>query len=123
MRQDRIKQYLALRESLLEDKASLEARLAQISKVLGGSSGGPAPKAAGAARRVRQLRRTRNPMSLKAAIIRVTSARPLKKPAILTAVHKLGYRFATRKPMATLNSVLYARRQFKNQDGRFSPAE
>jgi hypothetical protein len=123
MRQNRIKQYLALRESLLEDKASLEARLAQINKVLGGSSGGAAPKAAGATRRVRRVRRTRNPISLKAAIIRVTSAKPLKKPAILAAVYKLGYRFATKKPMATLNSVLYARRQFKNLDGRFSPAK
>jgi hypothetical protein len=123
MRQDRIKQYLALRESLLKERADLEARLAEINQVLGSGAAGPLPKAVAAPARVSRARRVRNKISLRAAIRQVTSPKPLNKAEILAAIQKLGYRFATKNPMATLNSVLYSKRQFKNETGRFSPTK
>ena len=52
----------------------------------------------------------------------VTRGRPLMKKEILKAIAKLGYRFATKDPLNTLNALLYAKKQFKNQNGKFSPA-
>lgn len=67
-----------------------------------------------------------NPMSLRKAIIQVTTGNPLTKPEILEAVKKLGYKFNTKKPMDSLGTLLYkkkaGRKQFKNDNGRFSPA-
>ena len=123
MRHDRIKQYVALRESLLQERAHLEARLAEINKALGGAASVAVPKAVGATARVRRARRARNKISLRAAIRQVTSPKPLNKKEILAAIHKIGYRFTTKNPMATLNSVLYSKRQFKNENGRFSAAK
>ena len=122
MRSNRIKQYVALRESLREERATLEARLAEINQALGSGAPVLAPKAVGAPTRVRRARRVKNKLSLKAAIRQVTNPKPLKKDEILAAIRQLGYRFATHNPMATLSTVLYSKGQFKNEKGRFSPA-
>ena len=42
---------------------------------------------------------------------------------ILAAVKKEGYKFTTDKPFASINVVLYTKGQFKNTDGKFSPAK
>jgi hypothetical protein len=47
----------------------------------------------------------------------------LTKEQILEAVKKLGYRFATARPMASLNAYLYQKGQFKRQNGRFAPGK
>ncbi|MBA4147894.1 MAG: hypothetical protein H0X66_07235 [Verrucomicrobia bacterium] len=122
MKIDKLKQFVALRQSLLTEKAQLETRLAQINKALGEETGTtktatPAPARASASPQVT------NPMSLKAAVRKVTSARSLTKKEILQAIGKLGYRFSAKDPMNSLNVVLYTKGQFKNDSGKFSPAK
>jgi len=51
----------------------------------------------------------------------VTTGKPLGKSEILEAVQKLGYRFAAKNPVNSLNTVLYSGDSFKNQNGKFSP--
>ncbi len=121
MKTDTLKQYIALRRSLLTEKASLEARIHEINQAL--NENGSAPKAgiAPARPRAKGAKRLNNPLSLKAAVVKVTTGKPLTKPEILDAVQKLGYRFAAKDPVNSLNTVLYTGKTFKNQDGRFSP--
>jgi len=52
----------------------------------------------------------------------VTRNRPLSKAEILEGVQKLGYKFATKDPMNSLNAMLYApANKFRNQNGKFGP--
>jgi hypothetical protein len=67
--------------------------------------------------------RGRRGLSLKAAIIQATAKKALTKEEILQAVKKAGVRFATRRPMATLNAYLYQKGQFVRRDGRFTAAK
>lgn len=120
MRSDSIKKYIVLRDSLLREKTSLETRLAQINQALTVDGTG-APKRRGK-RGSKNRRRSRNRLSLKAAVTQVTKAKPLSKPEILAAIKKLGYRFTAANPINSLNTVLYSNRQFKNLGGKFSPA-
>jgi hypothetical protein len=124
MRSDSLKKFVSMRDSLLKEQVILEKRLAQINEALGSSSGDAssasaksrAPRKAGAGR-------ARNELSLKAAVRKVTSEKPLTKDEILGAIAKLGYTFTTANPVNSLNAVLYSKKQFKNTDGKFSPAK
>ena len=124
MKIDMLKQYIALRRSLLTEKASLEARILEINRALSdnGSFAPVADKAtAPPAKAVRRPRkRLKNPLSLKVAVAKVTTGKPLSKSEILEAVQKLGYRFTAKNPVNSLNTVLYSGDSFKNQNGKFS---
>ena len=118
-----IRKYLSLRDSLLKEKSGLEVRLREIDQALGQS--GPAAPAAvealaptGATRRGRRGRRG---LSLRNAVIQVTSGRALTKQEILQRIQTLGYRFATKNPLNSLGVILYGRNpKFRNDNGRFS---
>ena len=114
---DALKKFIALHESLRREKAILEERLAQINEALGGrEDSGSVVDPSGPRRKIR------NKLSLKEAVIEVTKDKPLDKQEILQAIKKLGYKFTAKDPINSLNVVLYSKRQFKNDDGRFSPA-
>jgi hypothetical protein len=115
---DYLKQYVNLRDSLVKEKASLEARLKQINAAL--SSESPTPSAP-VARKPRG-KRAKNKLSLKAAVSEVTKGKALAKNDILTAIKKIGYKFSTSDPMNSLNTVLYTGKQFKNVGGKFTVA-
>ena len=130
MKIDKLKQYVALRDSLLDEKAQLEARLEQINKALGKDSIASVSlvKPVKPAKRVKapvsaKRKRAKNPMSLKEAVRKVTSERPMTKKEILSAIQKLGYRFSAADPMNSLNVVLYTKGLFRNDNGKFSPAK
>jgi hypothetical protein len=114
---DALKKYKALHESLQREKASLEERLAQINDALGVQDSATSAVGTSGPRR-----KIRNKLSLKEAVTEVTKNKPLDKQEILQAIKKLGYRFTAKDPINSLNVVLYSKRQFKNDDGRFSPA-
>ncbi|MEW6302609.1 MAG: hypothetical protein AB1705_04005 [Verrucomicrobiota bacterium] len=119
-----LKKYVALRESLLKEKATLESRLAEVNAALGAEGSARAAAAAPARGRGRGgAKRAKNKISLKDAVIQVTSGKPLAKADILEAVRKIGYKFSTSDPMNSLNTVLYTGKVFKNTDGKFSPAK
>ena len=125
MKLDSIRQFVALREGLQKEKLALETRLSQINRALAGEieRGAPVvPAEQKAPARRKPRRRIKNKMSLKAAIIAATKSKPLTKGEILKAVKDLGYRFGSSKPMGSLNTMLYSKRQFKNSGGKFSPA-
>lgn len=115
MKIDKLKQFVALRQSLLSEKAQLETRLAQINKALGDEAAPATPARTTASGRVQ------NALSLKDAVRKVTSAKALTKKEILQAIDKLGYKFAAKDPTNSLNVVLYTKGQFKNDGGKFSP--
>jgi hypothetical protein len=134
MKIDNIKQYINLRDSLVQEKAQLEERLQQINRALGAESAasapsGPAPAAASPSASARPAgkskrgRPTPGGMSLRDAVLTATAGGPLNKQEILDAIHKLGYRFTTKNPMNSLGVILYGKNpKFHNENGRFSPA-
>lgn len=133
MKRDPLKQFVALRESLLKRQAQLQEELAGLNAALGVANAAvaAAPAAAAAtsaptAGRARGPRRggkrAKNSISLKEAVMTVTKSKPLTKLEILTAVSKLGYVFTAKSPMNSLNTLLYTDKQIKNSDGKFGPA-
>ena len=115
MNPDPVKQFLALRTTLAQEKARLQARLVEIQRALAAGSIPSKP--------VSHKRRTpvKNSVSLKQAVVRATLKKPLKKEEILRAVRRAGYRFSGKDPMNSLNVALYTRGNFRNQNGLFSP--
>jgi hypothetical protein len=116
---DSIKQFSKLRDSLVAERTQLQNRLSQIDEALGSSAPGITN---GASRRGRGRGRGRAGLSLKAAIIQATAKKALTKEEILAAVKKTGYKFATDRPIATLNAYLYQKGKFVRRDGRFTAA-
>jgi hypothetical protein len=126
MKPDALKQFVALYQSLQQEKTQLESRLARIHEALGQTDaltqiGSQAGRTV-APSRAKALRRIQNPISLPKAVVQVTSKRPLTKQEILSEVHKLGYRFTAKDPVNSLNTLLYGKNpKFKNQGGKFTP--
>ena len=117
---DKLQQYLSSLKALHAEKARLEARLEQINAALSDTPGAATGRRG---RRVgRRGRARRNGLSLREAVVQVTRSRALSKPEILQAIQRIGYKFATKDPMNSLNAMLYApANRFRNQNGRFAP--
>ena len=120
MQIDSIQQFTKLRNSLVAERGQLEKRLSQLNSLLGG---GREPGSQQSAKGVRGKGRGRNGLSLKAAILQATAKKALTKEEILAAVKKAGYKFATKRPIATLNAYLYQKGSFLRRDGRFTAAK
>ena len=120
-----IRRFLNLRDSLMQERAKLETRLREINQALGESNlstsqESPTLPAKGAAKRGG---RRAGGISLREAVLQVTSKGPLSKEDILNGVKQLGYRFSTSNPLNSLGVILYGKNpKFKNDGGRFSPA-
>jgi hypothetical protein len=127
MKTDSLKQFVTLRQSLISEKAAIERRLKEISAALAGQLAAPAavaPKAGTAPKPRRRRKRPANKVSLKQLVVEFTKAKPLTKPEILKAVLASGYKFATAKPMGSVNVILYGRNpKFTNKGGKFTPAK
>jgi len=118
---DPILDFKQVRERVLEYRRSLEDRVRQIDEVLAeGFPGASSPSTLGSENGAR--RRPKNRMSLKEAVVQVTTERALTKREILKAIHELGYRFSSPYPVNSLNAVLYSKGQFMKKDGKFQPA-
>jgi hypothetical protein len=115
MKADPIKQFIALRTTLAQEKECLQARLVEIQRAL--ASGFIPSKAVPRPRRAP----AKNRVSLRQAVVEVTLKKPMKKEEILRAVRKAGYRFTGKDPMNSLNVALYTKGNFRNQQGLFSP--
>lgn len=141
MKNDKLKQFVSLREQLLRDKADLEARLSEINKALGAVSGAavvPAVAAAPVAKRGRKpsaakpaaaaaakpasRKRAQNSISLREAVLNATKAKPLSRQEILAAVQSAGYVFTAKDPLNSLSTLLYTDKGIKNHGGKFGPA-
>jgi hypothetical protein len=152
MKNDKLKQFVSLREQLLRDRAELEARLADINRALGAVSSAvastPAPAPAPAAvvpvvpaKRGRKKKsakveapvvarspkpakagKVKNKLSLREAVLTVTKAKALTRQEILSGVQKLGYVFKAKDPLNSLSTLLYTDKGIKNVGGKFGPA-
>lgn len=149
MKNDKLKQYISLREHLLRDKAEYEARLAEINKALGAATVSPVSAApvvveAPVVRRGRKpgrkpaapveapvavkatrggsRKRAQNSVSLREAVFAATKAKPLTRQEILAAVQAAGYKFAAKDPLNSLSTLLYTDKGIKNHGGKFGPA-
>lgn len=133
MKNDLLKQYVSLRDSLSKEKAALEQRLAEINRALGAapvatSVAAPAPAAAKADKPAKAVgrppktrKRAQNSKSLRDTVIEVVKAKPLNRQEILDAVLKSGYVFSAKDPLNSLSTLLYTdKKTFKNKDGKFS---
>src|SRR5437868_14592561 len=99
---DPIARFIQLHRQLSSEKRHLEERLAPINRALSPLDSQLSKPSAALARQ-----QAKNSMSLREAIFRATSARPLTKPEIFEAVEALGYRFSGKNPMNAINVQLY----------------
>jgi hypothetical protein len=123
---DTLKQFVVLYQTLRNEKAQLESRLAEINEALGHAGAGtqsrPQVGPTSPAPRTKARHRIENPISLPKAVLQLTSKRPMTKQEILSEVDTLGYRFTAKDPINSLNTVLYGQKpKFKHDGGKFSP--
>src|SRR5439155_8126690 len=120
MKANILNQFIALRASLENEKSEIENRLKQIRDVLEQPAASVAPVVARS--EVKPVRRIKNPMPLREAVIQVTSQKPLSRSEIVEAVKGVGYRFQTKAPLNSLNMILYSKSSgFRRENGKFIP--
>lgn len=112
-----VKQFVALRAALLQEKSQLEARLKEICAGLETTAPVAAAPAALARGPKKRGPRAQNALSLHEAVNKVVAAKPLTKPEILKAVEGIGYKFTARNPMMSLNTLVYSPGKFKKHPG------
>lgn len=118
MKQDALKQYVALRDAIFAEREQLISRLREIDEALGsmglrGKDSYYGPRT--------PTGRVRNELSLKEAVMKVIEGNSLTKHEILDAVLRMGYQFSTDDPLNSLGVILYGRTpKFHNENGRFS---
>jgi hypothetical protein len=130
---DAIKQFVDLKTRLTKEREVLMGRLAEINGALGEEAAVEQPrsmptqpkretKAPKTSAPRRQKGRAKNPISLREAVVKVTSSRALTKQEIIDAVQGLGYKFRGSDPKNVLGTVIYGKNpRFKNEGGKFSP--
>jgi len=119
MNTDILQQYVSARNALLDEKAQTESRLQQLNQALTGT---PVVQAVAPKPVEKVPRQTRSPISMRAAVVQVTTGHPMTKPEILAAIQNLGFRSASKKPRRRLDNLLYGKNpRFKRENGRFSP--
>ena len=114
-----LEEFMGMRESLLEERKSLEEQIKQIDEALGISEGTGSRGVLGR----RRNKRTRNEMSLKQAISEVVAKKPMGRHEILTAVQELGYKFSTIHPLNSLSAALYSNKAFSKDGNLFGLAD
>jgi hypothetical protein len=115
---DALKQYIALRDSIVTEREEIINRLREMDAALGAmglrgrdSYYGPRTPTG----------RARNELSLKESVLKVLADKALTKHEILDAVLALGYTFSTDDPLNSLGVILYGKKpKFKNEHGKFS---
>lgn len=121
MRTTNVNQYLALRDSLVKEKAALEARLSAINRALGAKPDAiPTFAAAKPGPKPGRRKRAKNDLTMKEAMVKALAAKPLDRQELLKAIQKLGYKFTGKSPLNSLSTLLYTGNAFKNTGGKFS---
>lgn len=118
---DVLKQYMSLRDALVEERTKLKARIANIDKLLGEAikfedSGVQQPQPGTVAE---PPKRVRNPISLRDAVVKLLAERPMTKKEILERLRVMGYQFTAKNPMNSLNALMYGRQVKFKVDGLY----
>lgn len=120
-RKDPVRQFLELRENLKKERSELIERVQQIDEVL--ASTPTEDRNQFGLKPLKRSKPKRNEMSLKDAVIKITSQNPMTKNEILRELDKMGYVFSSATPINSLNATLYSKGHFVNNRGHFSPAK
>lgn len=123
-----IKKFVSMRDALTKEKASIDARLAEINQALGTDDAAPeastpqsrvAKRTSGKKKAVRR-KRASNPNSLKSVVIQVLKSKALDRREILKAVTQTGYKFTTKNPLNSLGAMLYSNKKEIRKVGKSS---
>ena len=122
MRTTNVNQYLALREALVAEKATLEARLAAIRLALEGKPAASRAVSKPGTKPVvrRRGKRAKNELTMKEAAVKALAVKSLDRQGLLAAIQKLGYTFTAKNALNSLSTLLYSDKSFKNTNGKFS---
>lgn len=121
---DNLKQYMSIRAALVEERNKLKARIVDIDKLLGevitfDDSEVKKPQQPQPGTVAEQPKRFRNSTSLRNAVVKLLSERPMTKREILDRLGEIGYQFTARNPMNSLNALLYGRQPKFKVDGLY----
>ena len=120
-KKDPVQQFLELRKNLKQERMELVEQIKRIDDALA-STMNEAKKQPNI-ESLKQPRAKRNKISLKNAVIKITTQKPRTKSEIMSALHDIGYVFSSATPINSLNATLYQKGQFINKKGYFSPAK
>jgi hypothetical protein len=126
--QDLVQKFHALRSALLSERKAIQNRLHQIDAALsletGAASSTVSRSAAASGTRRRGRKRAPNSMSLRDAVGKVLTSKPISRQELLSKLDKVGYRFATSNPLNSLQTFLYGsgKRFVTRVDGNFAAA-
>lgn len=115
MKENALKQYVAVRDAIFAERQQLITRLREIDEAIGtmGLRGHEAyygPRT--------PTGRVRNGKSLKEVVLEVVGDKAMSKHDILDAVLRSGYQFSTDDPLNSLGVILYGKNpKFENDDG------
>jgi hypothetical protein len=137
---DSVIRFVALRDALIKERGALQKRLQQIDAALGNAAvsspasaapsraskpaPGPAPTATGLAKKRGRPPRSGNGMSIREAVTKVTSKKPMGLSELVAAVERIGYKFESTNPRNSVGAYLYSpygKKYFRRVDGKFSP--
>jgi hypothetical protein len=104
--QEKLKNFLEKRDSLLQTRAKIVEKIREIDQLLG-NAGAPPTFVIGQKRR-----RPKNEINLKQAISKALENGPKSRHEILEAVQGMGYQFSTNNPLNSLSAALYTNKQF-----------
>jgi len=104
--QEKLKNFLEKRDSLLQTRAEIVEKIREIDQLLG-NAGAPPTFVIGQKRR-----RPKNEINLKQAISKALENGPKSRHEILEAVQGMGYQFSTNNPLNSLSAALYTNKQF-----------
>ncbi len=107
MKKDPLHQYQSVRKALEKEMNQLRSRLAEIASALGKTVSEALAPAKPQRRGNRVVKRAKNQMSLKEALLKVTATKPLTKQEILKALDKEGYKFTALNPLNSVNTQIY----------------
>ncbi len=117
-----LNEYLRLREAILSRKVEIEAELQELAAALAATAPPPETYVAASPVPLEKPQPVRNAMSLGDAVFSVSKEAPISKEEILTALDRLGYRFAEKvTPFDEISAVLQLDRRFEEANGRYGP--
>ena len=129
MKIDALKQYVKLRQQLMEEQSELQTRLNAINQAMGSGTAPASPpttptaavEAPAPVAQVKRRGRRAEKMSMREAITQALSERgPLSRGELGQAVVELGYKSHAKNPLGSLGILLYSKNSpFKKKDGKF----
>lgn len=122
-KKDPVQQFLELRKNLKQERMELVEQIKRIDDALASTMNEAKKQPNIESLKQPRTKRNKNKISLKNAVIKITTQKPRTKIEIMSALNDIGYVFSSATPINSLNATLYSKGQFINKKGYFSPAK